>query len=319
MPNLCIIPARALTLLADGDLTPTDIVILCSIGEHTDKNGEGCWASSRTLSDKAGVHRSTFFASTTRLVRAGLIERESGQTDGKTSTYRVLLDRQGVSRQQDTPRPATKTPVSAATDTPTINDPLNDPLNESPSATVTTSEYLADAEELFSRIIRAQGSPGAWIAEMVAARDGMHGPIVTKEQVGQAIRDFNAAGGDISLRLFRGYLRDAAKPPKPTREAFSDSSSLGVQTSPQMRKAVATGWATDLIEKLKAIRVQATEGVRVGHLYVPQNWKESFQPEEAKAIASVGHNRLLSHDDITASVARSELVNILSGYARAVK
>ena len=53
--------------------------------------------------------------------------------------------------------------------------------------------------------------PTAWAAESNAALDGMPGHFtVTPVQLANAVRDFNANGGDPSLRLFRGYLRDAS-------------------------------------------------------------------------------------------------------------
>ena len=234
MPNLCIIPARAIPLYAAGKLTATDIIVLCSIGEHTDRNGEGCWASSKTLSDKAGIGRSTFFACTDRLITHGLVERESGKDEGRSSTYRVVLDARvssqrdrGESSQRDTPRPASEIPPSSQPDTPTINDPFNDPSNATSSlkappvisdlwygdTLILTGEYADDWNDFVDKIVAAKGTPRAYAAEMMMAAKGEHGyPKATPQQIGDAVRAYNGNGAEISFRLFKAYLRDALKP-----------------------------------------------------------------------------------------------------------
>lgn len=63
-----------------------------------------------------------------------------------------------------------------------------------------------------SRLLLRVESPESWIAEMAASLDGMHGPVLTPDQLGQAIRDYSGNGAEPNMRLFRGYLRDAAKP-----------------------------------------------------------------------------------------------------------
>jgi hypothetical protein len=93
MPNLCIIPFRA---LEDGTMTPAQLRVLCAIGAHTDREGAGVWASARTLADEARCDRSTFFRAASYLEAQGYVERTArwSDTDGHqlTSMYRVLLD-----------------------------------------------------------------------------------------------------------------------------------------------------------------------------------------------------------------------------------
>jgi hypothetical protein len=330
MPNLCIIPARAIPLYAAGSLTATDIIVLCSIGEHTDRNGEGCWASSKTLSDKAGIGRSTFFACTDRLIEHGLVERESGKDAGRSSTYRIVLDAR-VSSQRDTPRPASEIPPSSQRDTPTINAPSNDPSNATPSGEVVylkpatdgfrapptqadlyfrdtlvlTAEYADDWNALSDRIIGQRGLPVSFIAEMALAAQGERGyPKATPEQLGDVIRGFNANGADISFRLFKAYLRDVLKP----KEGKAAGSTLTLSAPKKARYA-----ATALVQMLKECRVRSTVGVSVGHYVLPANWAERFSDVEAAAIKTVGTSKLLSDDDTAASIALSDLANVILG------
>ena len=92
MPNLCIIPFRA---LRDERIANADLRILLAIGAHTDRHGAGVWASAKTLSSEALLSRSQFFVSAARLEKFGYItrtERYSVTGTQLTSMLRVLLD-----------------------------------------------------------------------------------------------------------------------------------------------------------------------------------------------------------------------------------
>lgn len=83
----------------------------------------------------------------------------------------------------------------------------------SPSPTpVTASSSSAPTDE--ARLL--DGLPDAtvrlsWASELNAARQGMHGPALTDEQIAQACRDYVGNGhlGSPSLRHFRAFLRSA--------------------------------------------------------------------------------------------------------------
>ena len=146
MPNLCIIPALALEKHQRGEITATDVVVLCAIGHHTDgKTGEGCWASVRTMCERSGIPRSTFFRCANKLLDAGLVTRESGRFEGTTSTYAIAMG--GVPPVR-LPSPAAETPVSHQQHSPTINAPFND----SSSSGLVPSEYEPDLAELLTRV-----------------------------------------------------------------------------------------------------------------------------------------------------------------------
>lgn len=52
----------------------------------------------------------------------------------------------------------------------------------------------------------------SWAAEVRVARQGMHGPAISAEQLRQAVSDYVGNGSRPNLMLFRGYLERAARP-----------------------------------------------------------------------------------------------------------
>lgn len=99
--------------------------------------------------------------------------------------------------------------------------------NEDETKTIRNELQLPSSsarEELLARV----PNPPAWKAELDGARDGMHGPQLTDEQIELACRDYlgNGAIATPNLKHFRGYLRQAAKtdraPPAPTGEDALD-------------------------------------------------------------------------------------------------
>lgn len=83
-----------------------------------------------------------------------------------------------------------------------------------------TPPMLFDAvASLLSRIPEA--SRPAWRAELAVVEQGMHGPAMTPEQVQRACRDYlgngNLRRAEPSMRHFRAYLSDAARPPRERR------------------------------------------------------------------------------------------------------
>lgn len=87
----------------------------------------------------------------------------------------------------------------------------------------------------------------AWAAEIQVAKQGMHGPPLTDEQIQTACRDFVGNGGmeQPSLRHFRGYLRNPT-PPKAARSAGETSPYL----TPEMRAWAAEQDAKDAKERV---------------------------------------------------------------------
>lgn len=205
MSNLCIIPARA---VRDRSLTDTDIRLLCAIGTHTDRWGANCFAGAKTLAEEAGIGRSTFFVAAGRLVDLGYVKktrrfRKNGSDT--SSAYHIVLDQPlPESSQVDSTTSEKSSPLDPPR--PDRLDPHND-VALTPSSSAVAPDFAPDYAELLMRVSTAGGSTAAWSAEILATGDGMHGKSRTPVEIGQAIRDFNASGADISLRLFRGYLR----------------------------------------------------------------------------------------------------------------
>lgn len=101
-------------------------------------------------------------------------------------------------------------PIPTPVTTTVPSEPSPPPPTREKLAERVPDPYYPDFFDLLSRVPNA----AAWEAEMLSALDGMHGPPVTIDQLCQAVRDYNANGKEPSLRLFRGYLRDAARPPE---------------------------------------------------------------------------------------------------------
>jgi hypothetical protein len=107
---------------------------------------------------------------------------------------------------------------SSHTDTHSQSDALS---SATPSSGLVPEQYEPDLAELLTRVAAAGASTTAWTAEIKVARDGMHGPARTPDQIGMAIRDFNANGGTINLRFFRGFLKGTVSPEKPAAKPRS--------------------------------------------------------------------------------------------------
>lgn len=111
----------------------------------------------------------------------------------------------------------------------------------------------ADATRLLDGLPTAEMRHG-WRAEINVAKQGMHAPPLTDEQIDRACRDYVANGHltSPSLRHFRGFLRDAARPVKPT---------VGGGESPFQTPAIRQ-WAADEDAK-QAAALRAKEKARV--------------------------------------------------------
>ena len=84
-----------------------------------------------------------------------------------------------------------------------------------PVADCVSPPYRDDLDALLASL----AEPQPWAAEIRAAATGLHGPPLTPDQLGLAVRDYRASGAvqwdatkRPSLRHFRGFLRRAAHP-----------------------------------------------------------------------------------------------------------
>lgn len=155
-----------------------------------------------------------------------------------------------------------------------------------------TLDYLDDWRELERRIEQHGGSPYAWRAELKAALDGMHGPARTPQEISQAIRDFNASGADISLRLFRGYLRG--------------NSGEKVAKTNGGRQQGKTMAAASIIAKLR--KENSVPNPYAGGMSLRPDWRERFDEGELKVVDAFTTRRILdaSNDSaLTSQLAKA--------------
>lgn len=220
MPDLSIIPARALDCKKDGKITDGDIVVLCAIGYHTDgRDGSGCFARARTMYERAGVSRSAWFASTKRLLEAGLIERSSGQLDGVPSEYSIVVPVKKTGVRPDGLRSSPSgTGESSSVDSPTINAPIN---AASSAFRYSWNGFTEDETDAIDRVLARVPHSGrrAWVAEINAMLSGMAGHVhATRSGIAKGFHDLagNGKAEEPNLRQFRRYVRDAMEAEKAT-------------------------------------------------------------------------------------------------------
>lgn len=316
MSKLCIIPARA---IKDPALTDTDIRLLCAIGLHTNGRGENCFAASTTLSKEARISRSTFFVAVARLVEAGYVlktKRKRSNGSDTSSVYSILLDeregeRTGWTEDElgggESGQPDSRGPDRLDPPRPDRLDPHNVVLNDpSPSPAIGGLPFLeegfqADFVELDRRVTVAGGSMKAWEAELCAALQGMHSATKTPAEISQAIRDFNAAGADCSLRLFRGYLRGNGA-------ASGDKAATGQPGARAngFRRGGKVLAATELVQRLKKVTQPNPYG---GGMGLGAGWQDGFTPLELRVIKAIGTARILN--DVNEGTLVSQLAKAL--------
>jgi hypothetical protein len=92
MPNLCIIPARA---LRDKTLKPAHLRVLLAVSIYTRPGGRGAYPSTRTIGADARVGRTTAFTALNDLVAKGYLRRTHRWTEEGRQTsnlYEVVMD-----------------------------------------------------------------------------------------------------------------------------------------------------------------------------------------------------------------------------------
>jgi hypothetical protein len=325
MPNLCIIPQRAVT---DRTLLDSDVRLLCAIGTHTNPRGENCFAGAVLLSEEAGISRSTFFVAAKRLIEKGYVRktrRKRPNGSDTSSVYDIILDQPEVGSDQPDSTPEKSGPPDPPR--PSRLDPHNEiPLTASSSSpkpvvesdlmfrdhVILPWEYYAEWHQLSLLVQGSGGDINYYAAEMAMAVQGEHGyPKATPAQIGDAVRGFLANGAQPNFSLFKAYLRRAAKP-RMTEDYLYVSS--GRQEGKTLTKNARVA-ATALVQTLRDCRVKSTVGVSVGHLVLPANWASRFSDVEASVIKAVGTSKLLSDEEATASIALSDLANVIQSRA----
>lgn len=229
MPNLCIIPARALD---DEQMTFKELRALLAIGLHTSRDGSGVWASNRTLADEAGLDVRDLRRAVTNLEIRGYLRRvrrirQNGADT--TSMMAIVLDDvfpsdlavDVIGREEGRITPPGEgriTPPGEGRITPP-NDPLERPLVN--GATPTTADALtfphADMQEAYLAFRRVMPNRRAFDATLRSIRDGMTtGKAVAVEVLGTALLELAGNGEGFNVSRLRGYIRkhetQAARP-----------------------------------------------------------------------------------------------------------
>lgn len=83
--------------------------------------------------------------------------------------------------------------------------------------------------ETLERIVATVPSPATWVAEMRARVEGMHGPPLSIQQLGDALTDYVGNGNlkSPSFRHFRAYLDSAAQPREPRTPGLNGAARAG--------------------------------------------------------------------------------------------
>lgn len=158
------------------------------------------------------------------------------------------------------------------------------------------AEFLDDYSELLRRVTAAGGSGQAWGAEIRVSVDGMHGQPRSPEEIGQTIRDFNAAGADLSLRLFRGYLRgNGSQSPDRGSGERSGGKNTGLMA------------ASDLLK-----RVQKEKDWSTGRAGAKKDWRDRFSEPELRVIDAIGFDRIMADDPKTRGILQAQTAKMLT-------
>lgn len=284
-------------------MTHSDIRVLAAIGIHINwQTGEGCFASASTLAGEAGVTKRAFYRSAARLIAKGYTRktiRRRPHGPNRSSVYDVLLDRLDDGWEiDDSPEPDTDDDVNdeLSSDPAVTSDqalspssdqalsPITSLVNGNRSSSSSAWEFSTDFQELMDRVKAVGGSQPAWKAEINVARHGLHTPKLTDDEIGQAIRDFNASGADISLRLFRGYLRGNGS----SAPENGSAGQLGAKNGRKKGYTLAAAELRDRLVKVSSILPgQGTRSLTVA-------WQQSFTEPEIRVIKAIGPSRILN-------------------------
>jgi hypothetical protein len=133
-------------------------------------------------------------------------------------------------------------------------------------------------------ILAAVPSPAAWEAEMAARLDGMHGPLMTPMQLGEAIADYEANGNLASpnFKHFRGYLDNAAQPRelKPAANGASRSSGNG--------NGATTGRAAIVLQNIRELVEEVRQPGQPIRRFIRRAKVEAMGGDVLKAYEAIG-------------------------------
>lgn len=178
MPHLSIIPANA---VADGDLTDTQVRVLCAIGTFTNRLGGNVWASVNTLAKACSLSPRTVQRALPKLLERGYLRALI--RPGRTNLYEVVLD--------SPPSLQTQGGDSAVTPPPSEESPKR--LKERSSSTILQKVNDWDIAQHLSEMWTAyppRPEPYSWVAVRKAVVETLEAESVTADQLVQAVHRY---------------------------------------------------------------------------------------------------------------------------------
>jgi len=231
MPDLCIIPVRA---LEDRTLSPRELRTLLAVGAYTNRHGRGVWASQSTMAERAGISRPQFNACVKALVEKGYLRKtrrfkENGAEI--TSMIDVILDDPSEAsteaRVPDSgtppvyperghpPVPDSGTPPVPTAGTPRVptvgtqTTPINDTASPPPAIASELERFEhPDHRAAYTALRSAHRLPvsfDAGLREVHAPSTG--GAAYPWPVIGAALVQLQANGETFNVARLRGYCR----------------------------------------------------------------------------------------------------------------
>lgn len=212
MPQLCIIPARA---LKDDALTGSDLRALLAVGHFTNRDGSGVWAANATMAEVANLDDRHFRRSLAVLVERGYVRKL--ERPGTTSVLAVILDDPFPGEGEIRPGGRAKSAPPGRAESAPQSTPLPTPRNDSSSPSPAKSvhdELLHEHHRVAYRAV-ISAVPAARHSidyELRLVAEGNERPGAGKVQaegwarVGEALHQLVVHGRQFSARNLRTHL-----------------------------------------------------------------------------------------------------------------
>lgn len=270
MPDLCIIPVRA---LEDRTLSPRELRTLLAVGAYTNRHGRGVWASQSTMAQRAGISRPQFNTCVKSLVEKGYLRktRRFKENGGEiTSMIDVILDDPAeessearvpesgtppvYSERVHPPVPDSGTPPVPAAGTPRVPTvgTQTTPINVTASPTPAIASELerfehADHRAAYQALRTAHRFPVSFDAGLREVHEPSTGGAgYAWSVIGAALVQLQANGETFNVARLRGYCRSHQQgAPRPIRVGGSGAPGSAVGAGPEgaLGFSATTLWA----------------------------------------------------------------------------
>ncbi len=232
MPQLCIIPSRA---LADPEMTPRQLRALLAVGHFTSRDGSGVWASNATLAEVSRMDERDFRRALAELVKRGYVRKVHRTREGggsSTAMMAILLDEPLRGEGQNTPGGEGRfTPGEEGRSTPP-NDPEERPHLPT---TVITAHLDVDARIAYDGIRQKHPNPVALDHRLRGLAEPLGGNGYGWDAVGLALCQLWGNGEEWNEGRMMGYLR------RLKQEKYRGVPASGMSRQDQNLAAIADG------------------------------------------------------------------------------